>query len=265
MTVYLLAVVLPAAALVAVIPYWLLRAGYSGRFVVVLTMLTFLQAGTVMALARPGQSLWFALGIAALAASASAFAEREDLRRVILFGGSLAAVQFCDPSGALVAAGMLPATFALGAPREARKATGLFAMLLFMPIIAGGLLLYLSHVGYRFMPPAAWVPVPHVMTSTNVAMAIIPAFIVAPALWIARRTRAGRASFYVVAATVFAMAIVALNGGIREPAMLLSVAVPITVVAMAALPASPRRERCALFVAGTCAVLSWVAFIFASG
>ena len=257
----ILTAVLPAVLLAGGFLIWLRRAGYGGTTAVALSTLALAQAGTVVAIAERGHSLWLAVGIGAMAASASSFAEREDARGIILVGSSLAAIQLCDPMGGLVAAGLLPATLAMGRGREdSRKAVGLYALVLFLPVMMALLLLYLSgerHIDMARLlagsPPLA----SRADAGSRFSVALGLVIVLAPLLVDLCRRSAGRPALLVAIAVMASAVLDGIFGVIREPVTLVAVAAPLTVVALALSPVSPGRGRRALLSAGLCAGLSW--------
>ena len=261
MTAMILTALLPAVLLAGGFLIWLRRAGYGGTTAVALSTLALAQAGTVVAIAERGHSLWLAVGIGAMAASASSFAEREDARGIILVGSSLAAIQLCDPMGGLVAAGLLPATLAMGRGREdSRKAVGLYALVLFLPVMMALLLLYLSgerHIDMARLlagsPPLA----SRADAGSRFSVALGLVIVLAPLLVDLCRRSAGRPALLVAIAVMASAVLDGIFGVIREPVTLVAVAAPLTVVALASSPVSPGRGRRALLAAGLCAGLSW--------
>jgi hypothetical protein len=264
-TVFVLATAFPALLLAVGIFHLLRRGAFSSSHAALLTLLIMAQAGTALSLLSGGATLWLAVGIGAVAASAASFAEREDLRRVILLGGALAAIQICDPSGTVVAAGMMPATFALGAPREFEKAAGFYASVLFLPLCMAGLLLYLSREGYVLSFPGGVGSGHPQSLASRLLLAVATCAVVAPALYPVRRTRVGSALVLVTAAAVFAAIFAAFAGAVREPGTALSAAAPLGALAIGALPAAPGRLRRAYAAACFSLLLSWAAFATVSG
>ena len=258
---------LPAALLGAGGFGWLRRAQYPAFVATLLAALTMAQAGLLMAIMQPGHSLWLALGIAAVAAGATVFAERENARHVIVFGGSLAAIQICDPLGGLVVAGLLPATVAVAQARsDLRKAAGLYALLLFLPAMTAGLLFYLSrfdHVSVQQFLPAAG-PVAAMNLPMRLALSATPVLAAAPALALLMRVKRLHPVVLVALAAVLASAIAACNGAVREPVALIAAAAPLSLAAIAAWPQSSARDTKALAAAGLCTALSWaILFLYA--
>ena len=246
---------------------WLSRAGYGRTMALTLTVLAAAQAGVTVAVVQPGHSLWLALGVAAVAASASAFAERESVRRIILVGGSLAAIQVSDPMGGLVAAGVLLATMALAEGRDdRRKAAGLYALLLFMPVIAAVLLLYLSrslHIDPARLLTGQVRPVMHRPLSFRFAPILGLASILAPSLYGLRHGGArARMAFFVAIVVLAAALFDGLVGTIREPVTLLAAAAPLTIVALSAWPIERRGFAAPAAIVAT--GLSWVVFVLAT-
>ena len=252
----------PGGVLAVSFVLWLRRAGYGPAMACGIALLSLLQAGVVLALLRPGHSLWLALAMAAVVGSASAFAEREDVRRIILFGGSLAAIQIADPLGGLLAAGLLPVAVAMGrAGSEPRKTLGLYALLLFVPIMTAAVLLYSSRVLHldpiHLVAGPAFVP-PHPGLGARVLIAVAPALVAAPACIAARHTPGGRAVMLVATGALIAMMFAAVTGTVREPVTLLAVGSPLCVGALAQLPFTARRTVHALAITLSCTGLSWL-------
>lgn len=242
---------------------WLCRAGFGAVPAGLVVVLAGAQAGIVLAFAGAGHSLWLAFALGGVVASAAAFSEREDARRIILLGGALALVQIVDPLGGLLAAGVVPAAVAMRRRRtDARGAVGLYALLLFFPVATAIALLYASRV-LHVEPSAAiggmaFVPaVPTLDGRLMVAMA--PILVALPPLAAARGTAGGRTVGVVAGAALVSAAFGALMGVIREPVTLLAVAAPLSIGAVASLPSSAERSRQAVSFAVACAALSWVA------
>lgn len=251
---------------------WLMGAGYSRAATVLLAATVLAEAGPLMAM-RTGQSLWLAVGVLAVAMSAEAFAKRADARRIILFGGSLAAIQLLDPLGGIVAAGLLPATLAIGRGRaEARQMAGLFALLMFMPVMMALLLLYLTRIQHidpagLFVGPAPAVAARAFIVHAGLPWSLAPiagfALIVGPALLAPGRARGvSRSAVALAAFGVTAAATAgALLGVIRESVTFLAAAAPVVAAALAQRPASSTRSHDAAVIALICTGLSWVVFI----
>lgn len=249
---------------------WLTGAGYSRAMAVLLAAVVLAQAGPLMATVT-GQSLWLALGVSAVVASAQAFAGRADARRIILFGGSLAAIQLLDPLGGAVAAGLLPAILMIGRGHvERRQMAGLYALLMFMPLMMAISLLYLIRV-HHFDPAglltdsspgiSAHVIAAHAGLLWRLAPAVAVSVVVSPALSGLDRLRQApaRAIALVALGVVASGAAGAFLGAIRKPVPLLAAVAPIVVAALAQWPASPTRIRDAVAVALLCTALSWAA------
>lgn len=247
---------------------WLRGAGYSHMLAALLSVVVLAQAGPFVAVGA-GKSLWLALGVWAVVSSAAAFATRADPRRIILFGGSLAAIQLLDPLGGFLTAGLLPATLAIGHSRvDPRQTAGLYALLMFMPLMTAVLLLYLARVqhidpaGLLAGPPAGASPrifAAHAGLAWRLAPALGLAVIVSPVLLGLGRLRAApaRAVALVALGVAAAGAASALLGVIREPVTLLAAAAPIVAASLAQWPATPTRSRDALAAALLCTALSW--------
>lgn len=252
---------LPAVLLGVGFVLWLRRADYGRAAAVTLSAFALAQAGTVVAIIGRGHSLWLAAGVGAMAMSVSAFSEREDARRIILVGGSLAAVQLCDPVGGLVTVGLLPATLAMRRRQgNPQKAVGLYALLLFLPVMMALLLLHLPGEqrtdAVRLLagsPPLALRAEAGSRFSPVLALVVV----LAPLLVDLRPRGAGRAALLVAIAIVASAVLDALFGVSREPVSLVAVAAPLSVVTLASWPVFPGREWRALLAAATCAGLSW--------
>ncbi|MDE2164655.1 MAG: hypothetical protein KGJ53_15945 [Alphaproteobacteria bacterium] len=264
----LMAVLLPGLLLATCAYTWLRRAGWSQPASILLAATALLEAGPVLAAARE-QSLWLAAGVLVVACSAAAFAERADPRRIMLFGGSLAAIQFVDPLGGFLAAGLLPATIVIGGGREDRqRQAGLYVILMFLPLMTAGLLLYLAlmlHLvpaallagqgvgAVAFMPPGlGW----RLLPALGLAAVLVPPF-ASSRVWCTRlrNDAAVRAVVAVALAVIASVALAASLSAIRAPATLMSAAAPILVAAMGLRPAPSARTAAA--IAGASLVLSW--------
>lgn len=259
-----------AVLLAAGCSFWLAGAGYSTKQAVLLAVMTLGEAGPLLT-AVIGQSLWLAVGVLAVAMSAEAFARQADVRRIVLLGGSLAAIQLLDPLGIVVAAGLLPATLALERNRGGpRRALGLYVLLMFMPLTMAALLLYSARLLY-FDPIGlfAGFALPDVSPAfaihTDLVWRLAPvaafALIVTPALPMPMRLRKRYPD--TIALVAFGVAVAGAAGAIlgvaREPLPLLAAAAPIAIGAFVQQPESPQRNRNAFIVAMLCLALSWIA------
>lgn len=251
----------PGLLLAVILFVWLRRADYTRLTAGLFAAFALAQSGIVLALAEAGHSLWLAVGVAAIAASIGAFAECDDARRAILVGGSLAAVQVCDPMGGLIAAGMLPAAIAVSHRRsDPRGAFGLYTLLLFPPASTAVLLLYLAYgahiVAVQLLAPAApaaaYREVPERFTAAfGLGLVLLPAFAGS------HRTARGRATLLVAAAVIASSVFDGLIGTLREPVSLIAAGAPLTVAAVAGSPRTQGRDRRALVALALSAVLSW--------
>ena len=262
MTAHVVAALLPAALLAGGFLSWLRGAGYAWPVAVTLSVLAFSQAGMIAAVSEPGHSLWLALGVGAVAASASAFAEREDARRIILVGSSLAAIQLCDPMGGLVAAGLLPATIAARQARDGpHKTAGLYALLLFLPVMAAFVLLYLSraqHIDLARLLARPSLPDLRLDARWRYSPALGLVAVLVPLFSELCRRRSGRPALFVAIAVIASALFDGFSGVIRDPVALVAVAAPLTMVMLASSPSSPVHDRYALMAAALCAGLSWL-------
>jgi hypothetical protein len=255
------------------------RSGYSNVIAAVLLIALGSQAGTLAAIAMPGHSLWLSVGVAGLAASSTAFAAQESLRRLILFSAALAIIQICDPMGALLAVGMLPAGIVIGGRHHrGREAVGLYALVFFLPVLTAGMLFYFVALrGFQLLPPPGpWLGF-HTATGLAARMATVlaPIVIAIPALALSQlpprpRVHAaeksygkplGRALLFVPLAFAFAGLAAVTRGTIREPITLLAAAAPLSGAAIAALPAGRWRVQLALLAAALCLALSWAVLV----
>lgn len=250
--------------------FWLSGAGYSCALAALLTVLILAEAGPLLA-ATTGQSLWLAVGVLAVAVSAEAFAKQVDVRRIILFGSALAAIQILDPLGGVVAAGLLPTTLVLGRQHGgARQTFGLYLLLMFVPLMMAVLLLYFVCV--RHFDPTGFFAGssrPDVLLASTVHAGLMwrlaPvagfALIISPALLMPKHLHEG--SRGMIALVAFGVAAAGAAGAIlgvaREPIPLLAASVPIVIVALVQQPGLPHRNRDAFIVAILCMAFSWIA------
>jgi hypothetical protein len=210
---------------------------------------------------------WLAIGIAAIAASAIAFARHDDVRSVIRLGASLAAVQFLDPMGGLIVAALVPGL--LGLKRKGMRPTqsaGLYALVLFMPVVAALVLAYLArfqHVDipqalFAFAdapPPAAVPPLP-----LRLIASVAPLAIAAPALLrgvVAERGWTPPDTVIALIAGALSVAAIAstLMGAVRPVSSLAVAAVPLALIAMRNWRGA--RPRDALIVGCATCALTW--------
>jgi len=241
---------------------WLRRAGYAPLAAGMLAALGLAQGGVVLSALEPGHSLWLAVGVAAIAASVGAFMERDDARHAILVGGSLAAIQVCDPMGGLVAAGMLPAAVAASHRRsDPRGALGLYALLLFLPAMTALILLYLAygaHLAPAHLLMGAASSAVHREIPERFAPALGLGLVLVPLLPGLHHAASGRATLLVAAAVIASTIFDGLIGTLREPGTLIAAGTPLAVAAVAGLNRASGRDRRALVMLAACAVLSWV-------
>ena len=258
---------LPAALLCVLFLIWLNRAGYPKFAAVLLSALVFIQSGVLRSLTEPGHSLWLSVGVGAVAASASAFLGRDDARSVILVGGSLAAIQICDPMGGLVAAGVVPvAIVAVHDDANVMRSAGLYSLLFFLPVMTALILLYLTRVLHidpaqvlgAASAPRRW----RSGALGRFAPAVALGVVLLPLLPGLRFTRQGRATLLVSGTLIVSAAFDGILGVWREPVTLLAAAAPLTVGALAARPASSDRNRRAFVVAGLCVAVSWIVLLW---
>ena len=146
-------VVSAVAVLGAAFFWWALtrrlhESGYSQAWSLALSALA-LAAPLLTIPENRATVLLFAFSTYAVAAAAMDFANRQDARRIIVFGGSLACAELTNPLGVLLTGLALP--FLL--PKEIARAqrsriAGLLVLLLFLPVLTGTLLLYLALVAH---------------------------------------------------------------------------------------------------------------------
>ncbi len=118
-----------------------------------LRLLLVMPAILAMAIGGSLYPLWFALALYVLTSTGAEFLKRRDARSVIGLSGALGAVQVFTPLGGFLVAGVLPAL--AGFPRN-RTTLGLYAVLLFVPVLIAALLLFVSSAQ---ISPAAMVNV----------------------------------------------------------------------------------------------------------
>lgn len=116
--------------------------------------------------------LWFALSLYVLTSTGAEFRARPDARSIIGLSGALGAAQVFTPLGGFLVAGVLPAL--VGMPRG-RATLGLYALLLFVPLLVAALLLFVA--GAQIAPAELlnvnWQP-PAILTALQVPVLALP-------------------------------------------------------------------------------------------
>lgn len=231
--------------------------------------LILLQPAPLYSVQNPVRGLWLACGIYAIAASAIAFTEREDARSIIQLGGSLAIVQLLDPMGPLIVAALLPGLFGLnrkGFP--VAQSAGLYALVLFMPVVTALALAYLSRTHHLDIPVLVLNSTPALAKegALHIAGDFVPLLIAAPVLlrgFLAeRKWTPPNVSIALVA---FAISLAAIVSGVlgtsRRISVLAAAATPLPLIAISRWPQSHLRARDALAAAAVTTALAWSAVL----
>lgn len=210
---------------------------------------------------------WLALGIVAIAASAIAYTKHDDARSIIRLGASLALVEIADPMGGLIVAALLPGMFGLRRKDTAQSA-GLFALVLFMPVIAALALAYLAHFQHVDIPQIllsllpAPVPVSAAPLPMRLLACVVPLALAAPALLRGVLDERGwKPPNVVIVLIAGAMCVAAmaatLTGAPRSVSSLAVAALPLPLIAMWQWRASSTNMRDAAIVSAITALLAW--------
>jgi hypothetical protein len=159
-------------------------AGYCPVPAATIALLTFAQPAFAGATIGT-RSAVFVAAIYATGRSAVAFVHRQDPRRIVLLGSSLAGAQFVHPVWGAAVSLILPV--ALGrslAGENLGRVAGLCLSLLFIPALAATTLIYFSavrHLELPHWPPASVTP----QISDRIALCVLAAFMATP-LFLAR-------------------------------------------------------------------------------
>ena len=244
------------------------RGEYSFLESCIIAALTLAQPALFFAIGGNSGGIWLAGGIYAIAASAQTFARREDARSVMQLGGSLAVLQILDPLGGLIVAALLPGLFGLNRKDlKLAQSAGLYALVLFMPVIAAFALVYLSRAQHVNIPemiigPAGDVPA-SIKLSEWIAGDFVPLLIVAPVLLrnllLDRHWARSSITIVLIACAISLAALIAtFSGTLRSSFALAAAAAPLPLLAIAEWPRSPTRMRDGVAVAVATAVLAWI-------
>jgi hypothetical protein len=245
------------------------RGGYSIAVSCIIAGLMLAQPALLLSIAGSAQGVWLAIGIYAIAASAQTFSRREDARSIMQLGGSLALLQVLDPLGGLIVAALVPGLFGLNRrDQKMAHSAGLYALVLFMPVIVALALAYLSRVQHIDLPQLmlgysrAGSISPATGFSWQLATDFMPLLIAAPVLLrnlqLDRNWTRSTISVLLIACAISLAALIATFLGTScSPLALAAAAAPLPLIAIADWPRLPSRIRDAIAVAGTTAILAW--------
>lgn len=249
---------LVGAGLWALLVVRLKQSGYPGGWAIACGAAAVAQP----ALSQPmlaAQCLLFSAFSYSLASAALGFAEQQDPRRIILLGGSLAGAQIVSPVSGLLFAASIPFVLRYSrAGRESSSATGLLALLLFLPALVAVALLWpkFAH-DLAIMRPA----LPGRTSSGLSAFApplgllpLLPPLLLAANQNLVRARIVGGVAYVLCAGAVVSQC---LGAGDYSKALLASTG-PLITLLIAGLPIGAARLRDASLCAASGLLLSWV-------
>jgi hypothetical protein len=227
-------------------------------------------AFSALALAQPAfavpataiRSVLVAMAAYAIGSTAAAFVQRQDPRRIVLLGGSLAGAQLVHPVWGTLTTIVLPLALRrqVTATTSARTA-GLYVSLLFIPALSSAALLYLSLVQHfdgvpwrGFVSPGAYAVI--------VASAVLPAIPLFTAL--ARSPMQIHAlSFAILCALMVGMNIVGSCVASQPLPGFAAALGALGILLIAQWPVSATRDRNAALLMVSSLALSWTAALMA--
>lgn len=165
----------------------------------------------IVALAQPAyirqdalRATLFALAAYAVTASAQAFIERQDPKRIVFFGSSLAGAQLAGPIWGIVASFALPLAVRRSLPNfEPARLAGLYISLFFIPALMALTLAGLVVAGHLEIPLWFGRARPRILESASHLLSI--AILTVPLL-LAAKSRAGKTPNFVTIAVCAIMA-----------------------------------------------------------
>ncbi len=252
--------------LAALIFNGLMAAGLSAPYAFAITILSFAQAGLFFSAAGRAGSIWLALAVYCVARAAAGFVQHRDARRVMLLGGALSLAQVLDPMGAILAMFLLPVCVGLPRPGEGRDKAGLFALLLFMPVVTAIVLAYMrGPLGIDPMAFAAAEMQGQTITHAPLYLLLLAGAASAPVLWltmlVAKLHRpASLITIYAALAALAAIAFAYLLGSERDIASVLTVMAAASAAALGTWRRIARHADLALAASALAAIVSWLLF-----
>jgi hypothetical protein len=252
------------ALFAALIFHGLLATGLRTGYTLAITALSFVQAGLLFSAAGRAGSIWLAVAIYCVARAASDFVQHRDARRVMALGGALSLAQVLDPMGAVLAIFLLPVCVGLPRAGEGRDKMGLFALLIFVPVVTA-MVLAITRGMFNFDPMhfARSELTTRAITHVPLWLLLLGGFASAPVLWltllVARLRRAASlVTIYPALAALAATAAAYLLGAERDMASVLTVAAAASAAALCSWPRLPRHADLALAATALSAVMSWL-------
>jgi|GEM_PF-6320717 len=240
----------------------LFGGGYSAFHAGAITSLSFAQAGLFVSTTGGAGSIWLALASFCIAMTAADFVRHHDARRVMALGAALSFAQGLDPLGGLLALFLLPLCVGLPRSGETRDKAGLFALLLFMPMVTAIVLAYTrQNLGADLSL--------HPNTSPSAAMPLTLllclCFASAPTLWLTTlvprlKHPAGLITVYTALALLLAVTLKVLTGTPPDFASLLGAGAAISVAALCSWKPSARNQSLALAAVTLATLVSWLLF-----
>jgi hypothetical protein len=248
------------ALFAALIFHGVCAAGFTVLHAVMITILTFAQAGVFDSATDKGGSIWIGLAVYCVASAAANFVRYRDARRVMALGAALSLAQLLDPMGAVLAVFLLPVCVGLPRAGEAAHKAGLLALLLFMPVATAMVLAYARGVlGVNFTRAASGA----LVETAPIYLLLLAAFAGAPVLWLTTFVRSlrradGLIAVYTGLVVLVAAVLAYLLGTGRDAASVLIAVSAASVAGLCAWPRAGRHGDLALAAVALAAVVSWL-------
>jgi hypothetical protein len=252
--------------LAALIFHSLIAARLPLLHAIAITALSFTQAGLFLSAAGSAGSIWLAIAVYCVARAAAGFVQHRDARRVMLLGAALSLAQVLDPMGAILAMFLLPVCVGLPRRGEGRDKMGLFALLLFMPVVTAIVLAYTRNVlGLDPMDFARANLQIQPIAHAPLYLLLLAGFASAPVLWLTMfvadlRRAASLITIYAALAALAAIAFAYLLGIERDIGSVMTVSAVASAAALCAWPRIARHADLALAATALAAITSWLLF-----
>jgi len=198
----------------------------------------------------------------AVAASGQAFVERQDPKRIVFFGSSLAGAQLASPVLGIVASLALPLVVRRSLPAfEPARLAGLYISLFFIPALMAVALVSLLAAGQIEIPHWPAQTPPRIVEGARQLLSIV--ILTLPLLLGMKLRRAKSTNFVAIAVcTIMALSSTAVEllgfGSATFPLQYGAAVAALTIIVVSDWSADQGRLRCAVLTVGASPVLCWI-------